>query len=131
MMLRLFGVIIILHGLIHLLYYGQSIRLFELKSGLSWPVPSWAFSKLLGDRWTRILAGMLCVLPAVSLVASGIGVFIDISWWDKLIAGSATLSILLFILFWDGNMSKLNEKGGIGVLINLGILCFTHFVWTQ
>ena len=33
-----FGVFIVLHGLVHLLYFGQSARYFELKPGMVWPV---------------------------------------------------------------------------------------------
>jgi hypothetical protein len=31
------GIFLILHGLVHLLYYGQSARRFELAPGLTWP----------------------------------------------------------------------------------------------
>ena len=37
-----------LHGMVHLLYAGHSLRLFELRPGLSWPDSSWAFSRLGG-----------------------------------------------------------------------------------
>ncbi len=32
------GAFIVLHGLVHLLYAGQSRRLFELRPGMVWPV---------------------------------------------------------------------------------------------
>jgi len=31
------GIFFILHGLVHLLYAGQSLRLFELRPGMTWP----------------------------------------------------------------------------------------------
>jgi hypothetical protein len=40
------GLFLILHGLVHLLYLGQSARLFELRSGMVWPDHSWAFAWL-------------------------------------------------------------------------------------
>lgn len=52
------GVFLVLHGLIHLLYFGQSARLLELQSGMIWPDGSWIFSKLLGDNGTRTLAAV-------------------------------------------------------------------------
>ena len=70
-----FGVFIILHGLVHLLYFGQSQKYFELQPGMSWPAGSWAFSRLLGDGTTRSLTSLLCVLVAVVLVTGGIGFF--------------------------------------------------------
>jgi len=54
----LFGVFLVLHGLVHLLYYGQSARHFELQPGMVWPDGSWAFSRLLGDELVRSLAGV-------------------------------------------------------------------------
>jgi len=41
------GVFIVLHGLVHLLYFGQSWRFFELQPEMVWPEDSWAFSRLL------------------------------------------------------------------------------------
>ena len=49
-----FGIIVILHGLVHLLYFGQSARFFELQQGMVWPSGSWAFSKFLGDGTARV-----------------------------------------------------------------------------
>ena len=31
------GVFIILHGLVHMLYFGQSRKFFELQPGMTWP----------------------------------------------------------------------------------------------
>ena len=33
----IFGVFLMLHGLVHLLYLGQSQRFFELQPGMTWP----------------------------------------------------------------------------------------------
>ena len=33
----IFGVFIVVHVLIHLFYFGQSRRLFELQPGMVWP----------------------------------------------------------------------------------------------
>ena len=127
-MLKLFGVFILLHGLVHLLYYGQSRGLFELKPGMTWPIPSWAFSGLLGERGTRISAGILCILVTACLVSGGIGLLTDQSWWNRLVSVSAALSTLLFVLCWDGQINRLGEKGGIAILINIGILCLIYYL---
>jgi hypothetical protein len=60
-----FGIITIFHGMVHLLYFGQSARFFELQPGMVWPSGSWAFSKLLGNGTTRILANISLVLAAM------------------------------------------------------------------
>jgi len=72
----LFGAFLVLHGLVHLLYFGQSRKLLELQPGPTWPDGSWAFSRLLGDETTRLLASIACLLAAVGFVVGGAGVFV-------------------------------------------------------
>ena len=122
-MLRfIIGAFIVLHGLVHFLYFGQSRRLFELQPGMVWPEGSWAFSKLLGDEATRLLASISCVLAAIGFVAGGTGILVRQAWWRPVVVGSAAFSAVILILFWDGEMQKLDDKGGIGLLINIAIL---------
>ncbi len=92
----------VLHGLVHLLYFGYSRRFFELRSGMVWPDGSWAFSKLLGDEPTRLLASISLVLAALGFLASGLGLFFRQGWWRPVVVGSAILSAALFLVFWDG-----------------------------
>jgi hypothetical protein len=116
------GVFLVLHGLVHLLYFGQSRRLFELQPGMGWPDGSWAFSKLLGEGATRWLASISCVLAAIGFVAGGIGIFLGQAWWRPLVVGSAAFSAAIFVLFWDGKLQRLANKGAIAILINGAIL---------
>ena len=116
------GVFIVLHGLVHLLYFGQSQRLFELQPGLVWPGGSWAFSRLLGDERTRLLASVSCVLAAIGFVAGGAGILAGQAWWRPAVVGSAAFSGFMLILLWDGQMQRLADKGALGVLINGAIL---------
>jgi hypothetical protein len=118
----IFGVFIVLHGLVHLLYFGQSQRLFELQPGLVWPGGSWAFSKLLGDETTRLLASASCVLAAIGFIAGGAGILASQRWWRPLVVGSAAFFAVMLILLWNGQMQKLDDQGAIGVLINVAIL---------
>jgi len=60
-----FGVFIILHRLVHLLYFGQSQRYFELQDGMTWPDGAWAFSRFIGNESIRSLANILCVVAAI------------------------------------------------------------------
>jgi hypothetical protein len=122
-MLRLiFGLFMVLHGLVHLLYFGQSQRLFELQPGMVWPDGSWAFSKLLGEAATRMLASIACVLAALGFVASGAAIFLGQSWWRPVVVTAAAFSMATFVLFWDGGLQKLADKGAIAILINAAIL---------
>ena len=116
------GVFIVLHGLVHLLDFGQSWRLFELQPGMVWPDGAWAFSRLLGDQATRLLASISCVLAALAFVAGGIGILLKQAWWRPVVVVSAVFSAVIFVLFWNGKMERLDNQGVVGILINLAIL---------
>lgn len=127
-----FGVFIVLHGLVHLLYAGQSARRFELKPGMVWPDGSWAFSRLLGDQATRNLARISLVLAAISFVAGGIGILVGQAWWRPVVVSAAALSAVVYCLFWNGRRQNLDGQGGIGLLINLAILVAVLILpWSQ
>jgi len=87
-----------------------------------WPDGSWAFTRLFGDEATRVLASILCVLAAIGLVVGGIGIFVSQAWWRPVVVGSAAFSAVIFILFWDGQLKALANKGLLGILINLAVL---------
>jgi hypothetical protein len=112
----------ILHALVHLLYAGQSGRFFELRPEMTWPDGSWAFSKLLGDPITRLLATLFLALAALGFFAGALGLFLRQEWWRPLAVGVAGFSCVTFILFWDGKFHALPEKGAVGLLISLVIL---------
>jgi hypothetical protein len=116
------GIFMVLHGLVHLLYVGQSQRFFELQPGLAWPDGAWAFSRFLGDEATRNLASVLLVLATIGFVAGGVGIFVKQDWWRLLVVGAAVLSAALYILMWNGHLQRLNDQGIIGILINMAIL---------
>lgn len=116
------GAFIVLHGLVHLLSFGQSWRLFELVSGMVWPDGSWAFSRPFGNEATRSLASIACILAALGFVAGGIAILAGQPWWRPLVVGAAAFSAAIFILFWDGALLKLHDKGAIAILINGAIL---------
>lgn len=116
------GVFLILHGLVHLLYFGQSARRFELQPGLTWPDGSWAFGRLLGVNGTRTLASLACLLAAAGFMLGGVGIFFGQGWWRAATVAAAAFSALLYLLFWDGRMQRLDAQGALGILINLAIL---------
>ncbi len=116
------GIFLILHGGVHLLYAGQSGRYFELRPGMTWPDGSWLFSKLLGDEATRLSATISLALVALGFIVGGAGLFFRQEWWRPAVIGATALSVLIFILLWDGRFQALDAKGGVGLLIDLAIL---------
>lgn len=116
------GAFFVLHGLVHMLYFGQSSRFYELKAGMVWPDGSWVLSKFLGSISVRNIAGVLLICAAVGFVASGIALFTKTVWWRPVVASTAIFSSVLYLLLWDGVPHGLDNKGAVGILINLAIL---------
>lgn len=117
-----FAIFIILHGLVHLLYSGQSWRLFELQPAMIWPDGSWVFSKFSPDEPTRLLATIACVMIAAGFATGGIAILFRQSWWQPVVVTVAIFSSLVFILLWNGKMEQLHNQGAIGVLINIALI---------
>ncbi|MBN1315962.1 MAG: hypothetical protein JXA42_10855 [Anaerolineales bacterium] len=118
----IFGIFVVLHGLVHLLYFGHSARYFEMKPGMPWPDGSWAFSRILGDDTTRNLASILLIASALIFVAGGAGIFFKQEWHRTVIVIATVLSSITYLLLWDGAWQNLDGKGFVGILINVGIL---------
>ena len=87
-----------------------------------WPDGSWAFEGLLGNKATRIVASGVCVLAALGFVVGGIILFTTQSWWRPVTIAAAAFSAAIFILFWDGHLQALANKGLFAILINAAIL---------
>lgn len=118
----IFGIFVVLHGLVHLLYFGHSARYFELKPGLTWPEGSWAFSRLLGNEAAGNLASISLILVAIGLIAGGAGILFSQAWWRPVVVGAAVLSSVVYILFWNGRMQNLDAQGAVAILIDIAIL---------
>ena len=116
------SVFLALHGLIHLLYFAQSARIFELKPGMIWPVGSWALSRPLGDNGTRSLASVLCVLVATGFIVGAAGLLSSQSWWRAPVVASAVVSALLFLLCWNGQLQNIDGQGAVGLVLDAIIL---------
>jgi hypothetical protein len=128
----LFGVFIILHGLVHLLYFGQSNHYFELKPGMTWPAGSWALSSMLNDNAVRLVVSIFLVLAGFGFIGGGIGILFNLAWRRPLIIATAVLSALVFSLFWNGRMQNLDGQGMVGVLIDVWLIVMVLFVkWPQ
>ena len=118
----LVGVFFMLHGLVHLLYLGQSARYFELQPGMIWPDGAWAFSKLFAAPTVRAMASISLVVAAIGFILAGSGIFLKQAWWRPVAVSVAVFSSALYLLLWDGALQNLDNKGWIGILINLAIL---------
>jgi hypothetical protein len=125
----LFGVFVVLHGLIHLLYAGHSARLFDLKPGLEWPDGSWVFSRGPGDKTARGLAGAILLLVAAAFGVGGVATISSQSWARPLVIGAAALSTVLYCLLWNGTRRNLDAQGAVGIVINIAVLVVALLYW--
>jgi len=115
----LVGLVIVLHGLVHLWYVVLSQKLVAYRPEMGWTGRSWLFTPLLGDPTTRGLAAIFYSLAAVALVMGGIGIYTRSTWGLPVLVGSAVLSAAVIILFWDGRLERLAERGLVGLVISL------------
>lgn len=118
----LFGLFILLHGLVHLWYFTLSQRLVEFQAEMGWTGESWVLSQVLEQSAVRPLAGSLFILAAAGFVLSSIGVFLRAAWWPAALVISAVFSSIVVLLFWDGQTQMLVQKGLLGLVINLVLL---------
>jgi hypothetical protein len=121
MPVSLFGLFIVLHGLVHLWYVALSQRPVEFRPEMGWTGHPWICSGLIGNAATRSLAGALYTTAAIALVAGGVGVWLQAGWSRSALIVAAAWSTMLISLFWDGSMQRVMEKGLIGLLICLAI----------
>ena len=122
-MLRLvLGIFMVLHGIVYLLYLGQSVRRFELSPGMVWPDGSWSLGRVFGQDATRVVAGIACGVAAIGFAAGGIGILATQDWWRTVVVAAAVFGAILAVVFWDGKLRELPNQGAVGLLINLVIL---------
>ena len=114
----LFGVFLVVHGLVYAMYAAHALRLFELKPGMTWPDASWALSGLVGDPAVRWLVAIVFLLVAVGFVVSGAALVFRQSWWQVLAAVVAVISTLVILLVWNGRPQGLSEQGLYAIIIN-------------
>ena len=117
------GIFFVLHGLVHLLYFALSRKVFELEPPLvGWPDQSWLFSSFLAVSGTRLLASVLYGLATLSFVIAGFSFLANATWANTLLIGAAIFSSVVIFFFWDGQWQRLPDKGFVGIAINLAVV---------
>ena len=116
------GIFVILHGLVHLWYVVLSYQIVEYQPDMGWTGKSWFFSAFLQDSSVRSLAGILFIIAALLFIISGIGILSNAGWLSSVILIASVFSSIILILFWDGSMAMIVQKGIIGVIINLVLI---------
>jgi len=125
MLQTLTGLFIIAHGLVHLWYVVLSLNWVEFQPDMGWTGRSWLLSGVLQEPTVRTTSAVLFIISAIAFVISGVGIFVNADWLDTVILISAIFSSIVLIIFWDGSLEMIVQKGLIGVLINLVIIAVT------
>ncbi len=113
-----FGILLILHGLIHLMGTVVYTRLGRL-DGLPYK------TTLLGGRWQLGEQGMrafgaVWALPTVGFVLGGAMLLAGVAAWAPLVIGTAVLSLVLTVLDWHAAFAGAIVNAAILGLVALG-----------
>ena len=105
-------VVLVLHGLIHLMGTASYMKLAEVQ-GLPYK------TTLLGGRWELgaggiAVYGALWAVAAVGFVVAALAFWLGWSWWQPMLIGVTLFSLLLTFLDW--------HVAYAGVIVNLAIL---------
>ena len=120
----LIGTLIALHGLAHLWYLVLSQRMVAFQPAMGWTGKSWLLTSFAGDTNTRSLAAFLYTLAALSLTVGAVGLMRKADWSHPWLIGSALVSAITIIIFWDRDFNLIIEKGLGGLIISLGLIAF-------
>jgi len=117
-MIRIFvAILLIVHGLVHLLGFVVPWRLATVES-LAYKTTLLSGNLDVGEAGIRVI-GLLWLLAAIGFVVAGIAAFALHPWWRAVTLGVTLLSLVLCILDWPDTQ--------LGVLINLVILGYLFF----
>ena len=92
----LLGIFVILHGGVHALYAGHSLRRFEMQPGMAWPDRSWFFSRLLAEPVARQLAAVTLLAVTLGFAVGGVAILARQGWSRHVVvaAGIASTAII-------------------------------------
>lgn len=116
------GVVLFLHGAVHLWYLVLAQRWVAFEASMGWTGRSWALTAPLGDGTTRAFASATFLLVAAAFALGGVAVAIGFRWTEPLLVLAAVLSLAAIGLFWDGKPDMLVQKGLIGAAIDLAVV---------
>jgi hypothetical protein len=118
----LIGIIILLHGLVHIWYVTLSQGWVEFQTNMGWIGKSWLLTNMLGNDVSRMVATVLYGLSTIVFLVAGTGLLAKQDWSRMWIIAASVISMITILVFWDGDLSMAVEKGALGFLINIGIL---------
>jgi hypothetical protein len=116
------GVIMLLHGLVHLWYVTLSQGLVAFQPEMGWTGRSWLLTNALGDGTVQFLATVVYAAATVLFLVAGGGLIARQGWARGWTIAAAVVSVLAIVIFWDDSFRLPVEKGLIGLLLDLALL---------
>jgi len=100
----LFGIFIILHGLVHAWYVVLGFDWVKFQPDMGWTGHSWLLSSSFETSITKPIAGILFMITTLLFIISGIGIIANADWASAALLISAFVSSIVLIVFWDGHL---------------------------
>ena len=122
MPLWIFTLIVILHGLVHLLYVAFARGWLLPENGRDWTGQSWLFTPLVEESGTRKIGGWLYAIAMACFVIAGLSTALGWAFARSALIIAALFSSVCMLLMWDLKYDRLPDKGFIGLLINLALI---------
>lgn len=119
---KMAGLFIVAHGMVHLWFVTLSMKLVAFKPEMGWNGKSWLLTNAFGDSVTRSLASILLIVSALGLSVGGVAFTAQARWAQPVLMIFGILSALTLIIFWDGGVDMIVQKGLIGFLISVAIV---------
>ena len=95
----LFGILLIIHGLIFIMFHFY-VKLPEDEGYFGWSRKSWVLDRFPGEKIVKISGIVLWSLVLVGFCVSGILILINHESWRIIDIIASFLSLFAFILFW-------------------------------
>jgi len=110
--------------------HGITYVMFALlgQAFVEWRGSSWLLGSTITGDTLKTLTLALWVITGVGFIATGIAIAFASSlqgFWRPLATGASIVSVLSFAIFWDGQMARFTDQGGIGMVLSLMILIST------
>lgn len=118
------GIFLVLHGLVHMWYVTLSQGWVAFEAEMGWSGNSWLLSSFLPEEVVGWLATICFSAAAAGFVVAGMGKVLQQDWTWTFILVSATFSVLTMLVFWDGGLAKIVEKGLLGFVVNLALIAY-------
>jgi hypothetical protein len=100
----------------------------EFQPDMGWTGRSWVFTNLIGKETTKWLSTTSYGAAALLFVIAGLGLLFRQDWSREWLLISSVVSMVAIILFWDGSLQLLVQKGLLGILLDIALIGL-WFLW--